>query len=340
MVTMKEKHRSSVPTPPLLPARIDLRSLSYLVTIVEEGSLVGAAARLGITQSALSRSVQAFERTLSTRLLDRGKRGAAPTALGALLVERGRHLLSSARALSEELDLMRGAETGRLTLGVGTYAADISVATAVTRLVAEKPSLQVRVIMGDWSELTERVLAGTVDLAICEVAAASDDPRLTVEALPVHRGVLFCRQGHPLTSRHGLSLESIREYPMALTAVPSRLAPILASRTTGGVAAPMIHLDTFQMARTVVLGSDAVGAAAEAQIRDDIEAGRVVVLPLEAPMIVTGYGFISPAGRTLSPAVRRLMEHVRAVEAALHESDSTPALPVPPSRRRRSSARR
>ena len=301
------------------PATIDLRSLRYLIAIVEEGSLAGAARRLGVTQSALTRSVQAGERILGVRLLDRGKHGATATVIGQVLVERGRHLLSDVQALMQEIDLLRGADRGEITIGAGPYPADLSVGTAVARLLAEKPGLKVSVSVADWPQLTESVLSGHLDIAVCDVEVAKGNPRLVVEPLPVHRGVLFCRAGHPLSKEKSVTLESIRKYPLALTALPSRLAPLLHGRTDGDTrtATPAIHVATFQLARVIVIGSDVIGGAVAPQIADDLKNGRVALLPIELPWLETRYGFIHRAGRTLAPSLQLFMDQVRAVEGEL-----------------------
>jgi DNA-binding transcriptional LysR family regulator len=180
------------------PAPIDLRSIRYLVTIVDEGTFARAAAKLRVTQPALSRSVQALERALGVKLLDRGKSGAVATAFGRLLIERGRTLLSDATSITREISLLSGAETGELSVGAGAYPAEICVGPAAGRLLAQRPGLRLRIALGDWPDLTQQVLSEKLDLAVCDIADAERNSRLCVEALPQRQGVLFCRAHHPL----------------------------------------------------------------------------------------------------------------------------------------------
>jgi Bacterial regulatory helix-turn-helix protein, lysR family len=48
-------------------SRLDLRKVAHFVAVVEEGSMTGAARRLGLTQQALSMSIRALERDLGGR---------------------------------------------------------------------------------------------------------------------------------------------------------------------------------------------------------------------------------------------------------------------------------
>jgi len=303
---------------------LDLRSLRYLVAIVDEGSFARAAQKLGVTQPALSRSVQALESTLGVKLLDRGKFGAAPTVFGRVLIERGRGLIADASVIAREISLLSGAETGEISIGAGAYPAEICVGPAAGRLLAQRPGVKIRVALGDWPDLTEKVLAETLDLAVCDLANAESDARLRTELLPQHQAVLFCRAGHPLTHKKDLSLGDVRRFPLALTTVPQRVAAILSDEASSGAgaAAPEIHVDTFQLAREVVLHSDAVGGAIPAQIHEEIHGGRAVVLPLTLPWLTTRYGFIYLAGRTLAPSLELFMAEVRAVENELAERES------------------
>ena len=85
------------------------------LTVVEEGSLHRAAARLRISQPALSRQMQALEHELGGRLLERMATGVSPTAGGQALVKSMGAVLASydlavkdtRRALRGETDQVR-----------------------------------------------------------------------------------------------------------------------------------------------------------------------------------------------------------------------------------------
>jgi len=301
---------------------IDLRSIRYLLAVVDEGTFARAAEKLRVTQPALSRSVQALERALGVKLLDRGKSGATPTVFGRLLIERGRALIADATAITREIALLSGAETGTIAVGAGAYPAEICVGPAAGRLLAQRPGLKIRIELGDWPDLTEKVISEQLDLAVCDLASAEDNPRLSTEPLPQHQGVLFCRADHPLARRKTLTLDDVREFPLALTALPSRLAQLL--RREGvlehGPSVPAAHVDTFQLARAIVLQSDVIGGALAIQIADDIRAGRAAALRLHLPWFTTRYGFIYLAGRTLAPSLQLFMAQVRAVESEITET--------------------
>src|SRR5258708_38916935 len=80
----------------------DLGELAAFATVAEERSFTRAAARLGMSQSALSHSMRGLEKRLGIQLLARTTRSVSPTASGAaLLLELAPALERIERAVAE-----------------------------------------------------------------------------------------------------------------------------------------------------------------------------------------------------------------------------------------------
>jgi DNA-binding transcriptional LysR family regulator len=304
--------------------KLDLRQLRHLLALDQYRNFARAADAIGLSQPALSRSLQVLEKSVGARLFDRDRARVEPTPVGVRLVERARSLLSQVTGIESELQQLLGLEVGMLRLGAGSYPADISVGTAVGRLIGRHPGLRVDLSIGDWPALTGRVLSGDLDLAVAEGSIALADDRLAVEPLPAHQIVFFCRPGHPLVGRGSLSLAELRQYPLVAPALPARLRPLVAPAG----AAPQLDLpadamapesrgDTLQLTRHIVMQSDAVSGALPSQIERDIELGQLVALPLQLPWIKTSYAMIRLAGRTPSPVAEAFMQVLREVEAGI-----------------------
>ncbi|MEJ2515294.1 MAG: LysR family transcriptional regulator [Gammaproteobacteria bacterium] len=290
---------------------IQLRHLRHASALAEARSYSGAARALHVSQPALSRSIQALETMVGARLFDRTPAGVTPTTMGRLLVEHARTVLSGLFDLERELRLALGLETGSLAVGTGPYASDISVGTACGRLAACHPGLKLDVRVGDWRFLTQLALAGEVDVAVAETSVAEQDDRLETEALPPHRGAFICRADHPLAAKPRLELKDALAFPLAASSLPERMEQL----------SPAIRVDTFDLIRSLVLESNALGLALTSQITDDLQAGRLVCLPVDAPWLHTKYGFIRLKNRTPSPAAVAFMDMVRSIEQEIADKD-------------------
>ena len=303
---------------------IDLRQCRHVLALDQHRSFARAADALGLTQPALTRSLQVLEKSIGARLFDRDRTRVEPTPVGERLIERARLLVNQARDVEQDLQQMLGLEVGLLRIGAGPYPADLSVGTAIGRLVQRHPALMVDLLVADWPSLTRRVVAGEIEMAVADVGLASQDERLVVEALPLHRINLFCRAGHPLAQRAFLTIDDVRSYPLVATSLPPRLDSLAARDRRGlrstlpeGTTAPAIRVDTFALVVPVVLQSDAIGGAVSNQIHSELTRGEVVMLPLELPWLRTNYGIIRLANRTPSPAAHALMHLLREVEAGI-----------------------
>jgi DNA-binding transcriptional LysR family regulator len=303
---------------------IDLRQCRHVLALDQHRNFARAADALGLTQPALSRSLQALEKSIGARLFDRNRTRVEPTPVGERLIERARLLVNQARDIEQDLKQMLGLEVGLLRIGAGPYPADLSVGTAIGRLVRRHPALMVDLSVADWSELIRRVASGELELAIADTGLAKQDDRLVVDSLPQHKLSFFCRKGHPLAGLAGLMLDELRKFPLVGTALPPQLAALAAKEGKGmranlpaGVTAPEIRVDTFPLARRIVMESDAIGGAVPSQIEDSVARGEVVTLPLDLPWLKTGYGIIRLANRTPSPAAESFMQILREVEAGI-----------------------
>jgi len=305
---------------------LDFRRLRHVVAIADSGSFARAAQSLGLSQPALSRSLQGLEADLGGRLFDRGRGGATPTPLGQRVLSHARALLAQADEARRDIDLLLGRETGGLRIGAGPYPASISVGLAVARLIGRHPGLAITVQVDDAESLTRRVLDAQVDLAVAELSWTDASDHLDVVELPRHAGRFFCRASHPLALHRAPTLGDVAVFPLVATSLPERLEHLLQRRGSDTVPdrrrpdatlRSQIEVNSFELIRRIVLESDAVGLAATSQISADVQAGRLLALDLRLPGLESNYGIITLAGRTPSPAAEAFIEILRQVEADL-----------------------
>lgn len=301
---------------------LELRQLRHVIALARYGNFARAAESLSISQPALSRSIQSIERAVGTRLFDRTSAGVVPTAIGQRLVENGADMIGRAEETEREIKLMMGLEIGELRVGAGPYPAEISVGQAASRFLQEYPRLSLEVAVGDWRYMTPRIARGDIDIFVGTGSMAREDPRLSIEPLPSHQGYLFVRTGHPLTTRATVELGDVTAYPLASTSLPPEISAHLkigqepfGTISRDGVFVPRVRLDTFRLARQIVLQTEAVGIATAAQIAEDVRLGRLRVLPLLLPWLRSTFAIIRLAERTPSPAEHAFCRILRGIEA-------------------------
>jgi DNA-binding transcriptional LysR family regulator len=99
---------------------LELRSLSYVVTLALRANYARAAEDLGISQPALTRAIQSIERQLGIRLFDRDRSGVKPTPQGATFIERASVLVANAQDLERQTELAKIGAAGSVRFGISS----------------------------------------------------------------------------------------------------------------------------------------------------------------------------------------------------------------------------
>jgi DNA-binding transcriptional LysR family regulator len=127
-------------------ARQTVNDLIALLAVAREGSFTRAAAKLGVSQPALSRTISNLEARLGLRLLARSTRGVAATEAGERLIRTvGPHLDGIEAGLSALTEL-REKPAGTLRITSVEHATDTTIAPVLARLLPDYPDINVEVI--------------------------------------------------------------------------------------------------------------------------------------------------------------------------------------------------
>jgi DNA-binding transcriptional LysR family regulator len=135
----------------------ELRHLRHALGLAEHRNFARAAETMHITQSALSRSIQALEESLGVILFDRAHGGVEPTIFGQLLLKNARDLDLMSRDLQREIELAKGLSSGELKIGVGPWGAAMLAGAVVGAMSLQYPQLRLTLVIGPRRELLARL---------------------------------------------------------------------------------------------------------------------------------------------------------------------------------------
>jgi DNA-binding transcriptional LysR family regulator len=140
----------------------NLNDIGAFIAVAEERSFTRAAARLGVSQSALSQTVRGLESRLGVRLLNRTTRNVSPTAAGERLLRtvgpRVREIDAELSAVSE----LRDKPAGMVRLTATENAADAVLWPVLRTLLPNYPEIKVEIVIdyGLTDIVAEQVDAG------------------------------------------------------------------------------------------------------------------------------------------------------------------------------------
>jgi len=144
---------------------MNLGDLKAFVAVAESGSINRAAAKLNLTQPAVTRRVQSLEAAIGVPLLDRSSKPPSLTEDGHRVLAHGRRVLSAIEDLSTQVGSKRGL-SGEFRIGIAPGFADAVLGRPLDNLIRNFPNISLR-IASDWSgELLAALQSQALDAAL------------------------------------------------------------------------------------------------------------------------------------------------------------------------------
>ncbi len=305
-----------------LDQRLRLHLLRAVDAIQSHRSLLKASAALGISQPALSKSLQELEETLQVRAFERHSRGVTPTEAGTLVIGSARRILAELRRLDEDLDLLSRPDGGTVALGALPVAAAGVLPGVLTRLKATYPDIRVRLQQGRTEELLPLLASGEIDLVVGRLYAPPMPDGFQRETLWTEPISILARTGHPLFDIACMSVEELHRYDLVLPTVTQRVGQEIETLLSALGLTPTTSLrsSSYGFIREMLHGTDLISIMPRLMMAGDLLRGtlRVVPLPIGAPdrhagLILRRDRPLPEAGkafvRTLQLYLAKLAEH-------------------------------
>ncbi len=191
--------------------RLNLDLLRSFFAISEFGSLSKAAEQLHVSQSTLTRQVQALEAEIGGQLLDRGHRGAALTAAGHALLEGMRPVVAKADVVIAEARKLARGQSASLRIGYIMSAASTYLNPALAALRRARPEIKVRLVDLSPGAQIAALRRGELDVVVLgnlNAAIAREFFVRRIKTLPV---VVALPETHALAAETGLALADLRK---------------------------------------------------------------------------------------------------------------------------------
>jgi DNA-binding transcriptional LysR family regulator len=128
-------------------ARTDLNDITAFLAIAREGSFTRAAAKLGVSPSALSQTIRNLEARMGLRLLTRTTRSIAPTEAGERLIQTIGPRLEEVEAELAALNALRDKPAGTVRISAGEHPTDLILWPAIHKLLPQYPDIAVEIIV-------------------------------------------------------------------------------------------------------------------------------------------------------------------------------------------------
>ncbi|HUR76691.1 MAG TPA: LysR family transcriptional regulator [Acidimicrobiales bacterium] len=224
---------------------MDLRQLSALVAVADEGSFSAAAAALHTVQSNVSTHIARLERELHSVLVDRS--AGRLTEEGEAVANRARRIKAELDGLVADVAALHDVVSGTVRMGVIGTTARWLVPLVLEAMSERHPEVQLSVVDATTTSLEPQLASGQLDLAVVNLPVPAPD--LMTEPLFDEDLVLVVPSDHPLASRTHVALKDLDglELLMAAPNTSYRREVDAASAAAGITLIPKAELDGVRL---------------------------------------------------------------------------------------------
>ncbi|MEA9569067.1 LysR family transcriptional regulator [Polynucleobacter sp. AP-Nickl1-40-C4] len=291
-----------------MEVQLTLTQLRHMAELAKTGSFIKSSENLFVTQPALSRSIKSLEDELGAKLFDRQGRQTTLTAFGEEILSRSQILLDLAKDIKETHRNFKNGLSGQIRIGMGSGAGALLMTPLLEHIVVHYPHLRIEVARGKTGMLIESLRARKLDALIINARSMLPALDLKMEVIYETPGAFMVRKGHPLRKLKKISIDDLRKYPIASTALSEDTEKTIIDRY--GKDANLDNLvnikcseisslvEVAQQSNTVLLA-----------IRNSaLELEELVLTP---PLNATArFGFVTIENRTESPLLRHVRDFV------------------------------
>ncbi|QIE54780.1 LysR family transcriptional regulator [Pikeienuella piscinae] len=286
-----------------------LTEMEAFTRVVELGGFTGAAKKLGLSKSAISKHVASLESRLGARLLNRTTRRVSPTEIGLVYFDKAQAVLAAAREADAMATAMQGAPTGELKISAPLSFGLRHIAPALANFLALYPNVSARLQLDD--RRVELVAEG-FDLAIRigEMPDSSLKARRLAEtemnlvAAPAY----LERKGEP-TSVDELSDHELLHYTNLSSGNSWKL------RSASGVERPVriggrLSVNNGDALACAALDGLGIALSPHFIVAEHLASGRLVEIMRRHRPEPVGIYAVYPSGRFLQPKLRVFIDHL------------------------------
>jgi DNA-binding transcriptional LysR family regulator len=292
-------------------ARETVTDLIALLGVARERSFTRAAAQLGVSQPALSRTIRALEARLGVRLLTRSTRSVALTEAGERLVQTVRPHFDGIDAGLAALTAMREKPAGSLRISSVEHASETILTPAVARLLMNYPDIRIEII-NDYA-LTD-IVAERYDAGVRLGEQVAKD-MIALRIGPDFHQVLVGAPSYLARRRRPDTPHDLTAHECINLRLPTSggLWPwpfVKNGRELKVRAEGPLAFNAISLILNTALAGLGLAYLPEDLVRDHVAAGRLMPVLADWSPLMTGYHLYYP-NRQPSPAFALLVEALR-----------------------------
>lgn len=290
---------------------MDLRKLRHAVVLARFLNFTKAAEALGLTQSALSRSIQALEDECKVRLFDRNRNMVAVTSIGREFIRHADTMLRHEAELTNMVTHAAKGDSGKIALGMAPLAARTLLSPLMSEMI-DKPGFCANVTIGSPKRLLALLVNEAVEICVCTGHTAPANAPYTGILLAHFPIGIVVRKGHPISHMASVTPDDLEPFPLLRTRSTELEDDATSTLHLKPRKQPALTVEDYDILMRVTANSDGVWITSPVSAREGIANGTLTYVPISwldqaAEIGMTAY-FLKH--RSLSPLAKKVLDRM------------------------------
>ena len=291
---------------------MEIRQVKAFVAIAEMGTFTAGAARVHVTQAAISMQIRQLETETGAKLFIRAPRRVILTEAGEKLLERAYVILREHDAALEEIAALTGAARGRLRIGSASAMVSADPLPQILRELRQShPGVEASVASGTSESLVRQVLAGDLDAAFVSLPVEARGAQ--TELLSEDYLVAIASPRHKLAKQKVVSAYALAGEKLILGERGGNTRRLIDQffAQAGVTLKVVMELSRLAAIKRMVEEEMGVGIVPLQSVREEVAKGSLVRWWIEGAQINWQLGIARLVGGYESPIHQKFLELCR-----------------------------
>ncbi|MCH1627023.1 LysR family transcriptional regulator [Ferdinandcohnia quinoae] len=267
--------------------------LQVFITVVEKGNFSRAAEELHMTQPAVSQYIQAFERTMGTKLLDRTNKYVRLNKAGEIVYHHAKEIIGLYSKMHYLVDDLTNKTSGPLTIGASYTFGEYVLPHIIVNMKKEYPLITPSITIGNTKDIAELMLAHQLDIGIVE--GDFNNKQLSIEPFAKDHLYVVASPKHRLAQlKDELSISDIAEETWIVRENGSGTREAAEKLFKLGKIAPkdLLEFGSTQLIKESVEAGLGIALLSDWAVRKDIENGALCKISIKNSTITRDFSIV------------------------------------------------
>lgn len=291
-----------------------IETFQVFCDLVETTSFSEAAARNGITQSAVSQQIRTLEERFKVTLVERGRRNFSVTPEGEAFLKAAQRILKAYHSIEEDLGTMRNVVAGPLTIAT-VYSIGFHELPPFLETYRQLfPEVDLQVHYRRSNQVYADVSENLADLGL--VAYPQERKGVEIEPAWKDKLVVICPPNHPLAKRTALDLKAIdgQRFISFEPDLPTRKAIDDMFTQAGIQIKEVVEFDNIETVKRGVLIENAISIVPSESVKSEVKSGTLAQITINGKFVWRPLGIVRRRTKAVTPAMREMIRLLKQKE--------------------------